>query len=584
MDLLIRGGTVVDGTGAPARVADIVIENGLIKDVVAPDSVCPFHARECIEAQGKIVTPGFVDLHTHYDGQATWDDVLAPSAHHGVTTAVMGNCGVGFAPVRAADRQYLIELMEGVEDIPGTALTDGIKWDWESFPEYLDALEKTPRSINIATQVPHGALRLYVFGQENKVNAPATPEQIDRMAAITREAVEAGALAFSTNRIAMHMSLSGESVPGTFAKEDEVLALVKAARDGGSRILQVVPQGLMGEDPSGFDREIDFYRNISLETGNTIYFTIAQNNMQPELWIELMGKVDKANADGAHLVAAIANRPGGILMSWESFSIFMDRPSYLEIAHLPLAERVRELREPKRRARILAEEPQSAQLKMGKMVVMSSLGAIYPLDSTPVLEPDPDTSIARRIERTGLPAEEVLYDAMCELAENAAVPGTTGFLHIYMGNYAHGNLDAVDAMMRHPSTIIGAADGGAHVNVICDASYTSFMLQHWVRDRTRGPRMALEEAVRKISGDPAALYGFTDRGVIAQGKRADLNIIDMDKLQLHAPRVVRDLPSGAPRLLQHADGYVATIVGGVTTFSNGVDTGARPGGLVRGAR
>lgn len=584
MDLLIRGGTVVDGTGAPARVADIVVENGLIKDVVAPDSVCPFHAKDCIEAQGKIVTPGFVDLHTHYDGQATWDDVLAPSAHHGVTTAVMGNCGVGFAPVRAADRQYLIELMEGVEDIPGTALTDGIKWDWESFPEYLDALEKTPRSINIATQVPHGALRLYVFGQENKVNAPATPAQIDRMAAITREAVEAGALAFSTNRIAMHMSLSGESVPGTFAKEDEVLALVKAARDGGSRILQVVPQGLMGEDPSGFDREIDFYRNISLETGNTIYFTIAQNNMQPELWIELMGKVDKANADGAHLVAAIANRPGGILMSWESFSIFMDRPSYLEIAHLPLAERVRELREPKRRARILAEEPQSAQLKMGKMVVMSSLGAIYPLDSTPVLEPDPDTSIARRIERTGLPAEEVLYDAMCELAENAAVPGTTGFLHIYMGNYAHGNLDAVDAMMRHPSTIIGAADGGAHVNVICDASYTSFMLQHWVRDRTRGPRMALEEAVRKISGDPAALYGFTDRGVIAQGKRADLNIIDMDKLQLHAPRVVRDLPSGAPRLLQHADGYVATIVGGVTTFSNGVDTGARPGGLVRGAR
>jgi N-acyl-D-aspartate/D-glutamate deacylase len=582
MDLLIRGGTLVDGTGAAPRPADIVVENGMIKSVGGPDTVCPFHAKEVIDADGMIVTPGFVDLHTHYDGQATWDDVLAPSAHHGVTTAVMGNCGVGFAPVRPGDRQYLIELMEGVEDIPGTALTDGIKWAWESFPEYLDALEKTPRAINIATQVPHGALRLFVFGKDSKINAPATPKQIQQMADLTREAVSAGAMAFSTNRIAMHMSLNGESVPGTFAKEDEVLALVKAAQEGGSRILQVVPQGLMGEDPSGFDHEIDFYRKISLETGSSVYFTIAQNNMQPELWIELMNKVDKANSQGAKLVAAIANRPGGILMSWESFSIFMDRPSYLEIAHLPLTERVRELREPKRRAKILGEEPQSAQLKMGKMVVMSSLGAIYPLDSTPILEPDPDTSIARRIERTGLPAEEVLYDAMCELAENAAVPGETGFLHIYMGNYAHGNLDAVDTMMRHPNTIIGAADGGAHVNVICDASYTSFMLQHWVRDRTRGQRWSLEEAVRKISGDPAALYGLTDRGVIAEGKRADFNIIDMNKLQLRAPRVVRDLPSGSPRLLQHADGYVATLVGGVVTFKNGVDTGARPGKLVRG--
>ena len=578
MDLIIRNGTLVDGTGAAARPADIAIQNGRIAQIAPAGSLSA--ASEVVDAHGQLVTPGFIDVHTHYDGQATWDDVLAPSAHHGVTTVVMGNCGVGFAPVREQDRQYLIELMEGVEDIPGTALADGIKWAWESFPEYLDALDSKHRAIDVAAQVPHGALRLYVFGKDSKVNAAASPQQIKAMADIAREAVEAGALAFSTNRIAMHTSINGESVPGTFAQRDEVMAIVKATQAGGSNLVQVVPQGLMGEDPGGYRHEIDFYRDISLETGCTIYFTLAENNVQPDLWIELMNEVDKANAQGAHLVAAVANRPGGILMSWETFNIFMDRPSYLEISTLPLTERVRALRDPKRRARILAEEPQSAQLKSGTMVVMHSLGAIYPLDSDPILEPDPDTSIARRIERTGQPAEAVLYDAMCELAE-AAAPGKTGFLHVYMGNYAKGNLDAVNEMIRHPSTVIGAADGGAHVNVICDASYTSFMLQHWVRDRTRGPRLSVESAVQKLTGAPAALYGFHDRGAIAVGKRADLNIIDLARLKLHAPHVARDLPSGSPRLLQSVDGYSATIVAGEVTFRNGVNTGARPGRLLR---
>lgn len=581
MTLLVRNSNLVDGTGAAPRAADILIKDGLIADIAAPGSIPASAAAEVIDAHGHLVTPGFVDLHTHYDGQATWDDVLAPSAHHGVTTVVMGNCGVGFAPVRPHERQYLIELMEGVEDIPGTALTDGIDWAWESFPEYLNALERKHRAINVAAQIPHGALRLYVFGQDSKINAPATARQIDAMAGLTREAVAAGALAFSTNRISMHTSINGESVPGTFAHGDEVMAIAKAARDAGSNVIQVVPEGLMGENPEAFRREVEFYRTLSLETGSTVYCTMSQNNVQPDLWIELLAEMDKANAGGARIVAAVANRPGGILMSWETFNIFMDRPSYLELRHLPLTERVKALREPARRARILGEEPQSAQLKSGTMVVMTSLAAIYPLDSDPILEPDPDTSIARRIERTGQPAEAVLYDAMCELAE-AAPEGSTGFLHIYMGNYTYGNLDAVDTMIRHPSAVIGAADGGAHVNVICDASYTTFMLQHWVRDRTRGPRLSVQEAVRKITGDPAALYSLNDRGVVAKGRRGDLNIIDMDRIKLHAPRVARDLPTGAPRLLQDADGYIATIVAGVPTFRNGVDTGARPGRLLRG--
>jgi len=581
MNLLISNGTLVDGTGSPARAADIVIENGLIKDIAAPHSVCPMHVDDTIDASGLIVTPGFIDPHTHYDGQATWDDVLAPSANHGVTTAVMGNCGVGFAPVRAVDRKYLIELMEGVEDIPGSALSDGIQWNWESFPEYLDALDGKRRAIDVAAQIPHGALRLYVFGQENKVNGPANAQQIERMAALAREAAEAGAMAFSSNRIAMHTSINGESVPGTFAHADEVMAIVKGTQAGGSNLLQVVSEGLMGENPDGFRREIDLYRRISLETGATVYFTIAQNNVQPGLWEELMATVDQANASGARIVAAIANRPGGILMSWETFNIFMDRPSYLEIRHLPLRERLKELRTSSRRARILAETPQSAQLKSGTAVVMHSLAAIYPLGGDPILEPDPEDSIAHRIERSGDSAEGVLYDAMCELAE-AADGDSTGFLHIYMGNYAHGSLDAVYQMMRHPATVIGAADGGAHVNVICDASYPTFMLQHWVRDRTRGPRLGLEEAIRKLTLDPAALYGLNDRGVLAAGKRADLNILDLQRMKLHPPRVARDLPTGAPRLLQDADGYVATFLAGQQTFRNGADTGARPGRLVRG--
>ncbi len=574
MDVLIRGGEVVDGTGEARRRADVVVHEGRIEAIEAPGSVDPGRAASVIEAKGQFVTPGFVDPHTHYDGQATWDDRLAPSVDHGVTTAVMGNCGVGFAPVRPGGEDFLIALMEGVEDIPGAALADGIDWSWESFPEYLDTLDRTPRALELAAQVPHGAIRAYVLGRSDNVNRPATSEEIDRMAGLTREAVQAGAVAFSTNRIALHVSTNGEAVPGTFADKAEILALVRATQEGGSDLLQVVPDGLMGENPDGFRAELDLYRELSLETGCQVSFTLAQNNVQPDLWIELLEKMDRANAEGARLVGMTGNRPGGLLMSWDSFNIFMDRPSYLEIAELPLRERLERLRQPEVRDRILAEEVQSPLLKNGHLIVMQSLGATFVFDGDPAFEPDPAESLQHRIEASGEPAEKVLYDAMCEV--------NGGFLHVYMGNYAEGDLGAVEAMMRHPGTFVGGADGGAHVTVLCDAGYPTFMLQHWVRDRTRGERFGLEEAVHMLTQVPADLYGFDDRGVLAPGRRADVNVIDLEALRLHVPRVVNDLPTGAPRLLQSAEGYRVTMVGGEVTSRDGMDTGARPGGLVRG--
>ena len=573
MDMLIRRGDLVDGTGSAKRQADVVVEDGLIKAIERAGSVDPGQAETVIDAAGKLVTPGFVDPHTHYDGQATWDDRLAPSSDHGVTTAVMGNCGVGFAPVRPGGEEFLIALMEGVEDIPGAALADGIDWAWESFPEYLDTLASKPRAIELAAQVPHGAIRAYVLGRSGNVNRPATPSEIDQMALLTQGAVSAGAVAFSTNRIALHVSTNGEAVPGTFADKSEILALVRATQAGGSNLLQVVPDGLMGENPDGFRAELELYRQLSLETGCTVSFTLAQNNVQTDLWLEILEKMERANREGAKLVGMTANRPGGILMSWDSFNIFMDRPSYLEVAALPLSERLEHLRDPAMRKRILSEEVQSPLLKNGHMIVMQSLGATYVFDGDPAFEPDPSESLGRRIEQLGEPAEKVVYDTMCEIGK--------GFLHVYMGNYADGDLGAVEQMMRHKDTFIGGADGGAHVTVLCDAGYPTFMLQHWVRDRCRGDRFSVEEAVRMLTKEPADLYGFSDRGVVVPGRRADLNVIDLERLRMHMPRVENDLPTGAPRLLQGADGYAATVVAGEVTFRDGKDTGARPGGLIR---
>ena len=583
-DYLIKGGLVVDGNGGEPMLAEVLIKDGKIDAVISANEAVAGKSIEMIgvetiDATGCIVTPGFVDPHTHYDGQATWDDRLAPSADHGVTTVVMGNCGVGFAPVRPDERDFLIELMEGVEDIPGSALADGIDWAWESFPEYLDALDNKARALDVVAQIPHGALRTYVLGQANNLNAPATAEQIQQMAALTQQAIEAGAFAFSTNRIAMHTSTDGESVPGTFAEKEEVLAIIKAMQDGGANLLQVVPEGLMGENPTAFQAEVQLYKELSLETGCSIVFTLSQNNVQTTLWKDILEEISQANKAGAKLYATTGNRPGGMLMSWDTFNIFMDRPSYLAVAHLPLTERVKALQDPERREKILNEEIQSPLLKNGAQVVRDALNAIFPCKDQQIFEPDRAQSLAARLLASNDTAEGVLYDAMCEVV--LGDEGRPGFLHVYMGNYADGDLNAVYEMMMHPNVVVGAADGGAHVNVICDASYTTFMLQHWVRDRQRGDKLPLEIAIQMLTKTPADLYGLHDRGVIEVGKKADINVIALNDLSLQMPYVANDLPTGAPRLLQRAEGYVVTLVAGQITNRNGHDTGARPGKLVR---
>ena len=583
-DYLIKGGLVVDGNGGEPMLAEVLIKDGKIDAVISANEAVAGKSIEMIgvetiDASGCIVTPGFVDPHTHYDGQATWDDRLAPSADHGVTTVVMGNCGVGFAPVRPDERDFLIELMEGVEDIPGSALADGIDWAWESFPEYLNALDNKARALDVVAQIPHGALRTYVMGQANNLNAPATAEQIKQMAALTQQAIEAGAFAFSTNRIAMHTSTDGESVPGTFAEKEEVLAIIKAMQDGGANLLQVVPEGLMGENPTAFQAEVQLYKELSLETGCSIVFTLSQNNVQTTLWKDMLEEISQANKAGAKLYATTGNRPGGMLMSWDTFNIFMDRPSYLAVAHLPLTERVKALQDPERREKILNEEIQSPLLKNGAQVVRDALNAIFPCKDQQIFEPDRAQSLAARLLASNDTAEGVLYDAMCEVV--LGDEGRPGFLHVYMGNYADGDLNAVYEMMMHPNVVVGAADGGAHVNVICDASYTTFMLQHWVRDRQRGDKLPLEIAIQMLTKTPADLYGLHDRGVIEVGKKADINVIALNDLSLQMPYVANDLPTGAPRLLQRAEGYVVTLVAGQITNRNGHDTGARPGKLVR---
>ena len=508
-DVVIRGGSVVDGSGAPERIADVAIRDGRIEEV---GQVGGKGHRE-IDAEGLLVTPGFVDPHTHYDGQVTWDDLLRPSTGHGVTTAVMGNCGVGFAPVRPAEREWLIQLMEGVEDIPGTALSEGIKWDWESFPEYLDAVAKTPRAADVAAQIPHGALRSYVMGQRGADDEQATADDVARMVELVAAAVRAGAVGFSTNRLPSHTAKDGRPVPGTTAGEDELFAIGQAMNQAGGGVFQVVSAEGMGLVPGGYKHDVDWLSRLSIETGLATTIAVTQNAVSPDMWRDVLGWVDDANARGAHMVPQCSGRPLGLLLGLQTRYPFAGSQAYQEVAALPLEERAVALGDPVRRARILSEADAFDGLTQ---LVKRMPDKVFALNDPPDYEPPADTSLAAMAGRTGQSFDEILYDVLLE-------DGGRRLILFTLGGYAYHHADHIVEMFEHPTMMLGLADGGAHCSLICDASVYTSVMSYWTRDRTRGARIPLEVAVQKITSAPAKLYGFNDRGLVAPGLRADLN-------------------------------------------------------------
>jgi N-acyl-D-amino-acid deacylase len=560
-ELVIRGGTVVDGTGAAAVTADVAVDGGRITAIGEVDER---GARE-IDADGLVVAPGWVDIHTHYDGQVTWDPDLTPSSWHGVTTVVMGNCGVGFAPVRPGAEGFLIELMEGVEDIPGTALHEGIAWDWESFPEYLDALDKTPRAIDVAAQVPHAALRAYVMG-ERAHDQDATPDDIEAMSRLAEEGLRAGACGVSTSRTILHSSKHG-LVPGTNAAPDELLALGDAIGRAGHGVFQLV------SDHQGGAGDRAWLVDLVDRTGGTATYALAQAGFAPDAFRDALAAATEDKAAGRRIIPQVSCRPTGMLFGLQSsLHPFSTHPTYRQLADLPLAERVARLRRPEVRAALLADEPATRNpIALG---LMQRWEQIFPLGDPPDYEPPASASIAGVAARDGRSPQEVALDWLLEQEGRA-------FLFAPLASYADHDHEAIREMMTHPATTLGLSDGGAHCGLICDVSMPTYLLTHWVKGRTRGERLGLEQAISLQTSRTAAAYGFTDRGTLAPGRRADINLIDLDGMALGAPEMVFDLPAGGRRLIQRADGYVATIVAGTVTYERGEPTGERPGRLVR---
>jgi N-acyl-D-aspartate/D-glutamate deacylase len=565
-DLVIRGGTVVDGTGAPARASDVAIDG----DRIAAIGNDVGEGRREIDATGLLVAPGWVDIHTHYDGQVTWDPHLTPSGWNGVTTVVMGNCGVGFAPVKPGQQEFLIQLMEGVEDIPGTALHEGIRWQWETFPEYLDALESMPRSVDVATQVPHGAVRVYVMGERGAKNEKATAEDIDQMAAIVKQGLEAGAIGFSTSRTMLHRAKDGELVPGTHAEDAELLGIGRMLGEVGHGVFEVA------SDLAPEGDELEWMSRLGKETGRPVSFACLQNPVDPDQWKRLLEAVDKDNAEGGCLTPQVAQRPAGLLLGWESsFHPFMLRPAFAEYAALPPAQRALRLREPEVKARILASQPDFANLPGPAVMVAGAFNMMFPLGDPPDYEPGPEQSIAALAAKAGRDPADYAYDLMLERDGR-------GMIYLPLLGYANGDLDAIRAMMLHPASIFSLSDGGAHCGLICDASVPTFLLTHWVRDRHRGERIPLEQIVESQTRRTARFYGMQDRGVLEPGMKADLNVIDFDALHIHPPEMVYDLPASGKRLIQKIEGYRYTVQSGEVTFEDGQPTGALPGKLIRG--
>jgi N-acyl-D-aspartate/D-glutamate deacylase len=564
--LIIRNGTVVDGTGAKPFEADVAIAGGKI---VAVERRIAARGAEEIDAKGQMVAPGLVDIHTHYDGQVTWSGEVTPSSQLGVTTVLMGNCGVGFAPVRKDDHGLLIKLMEGVEDIPEPVLSAGLPWNWESFGDYLDALGARHYDADIATQLPHAALRVYVMGERGVDREPATDADCQEMRRLSAEAMRQGALGFGTSRTINHKASDGRHIPTLTAEESELTAIAMGMKDAGTGVMQIV------SDLRDIDAEIAMLRRIMEKSGRPLSISLAQNDRAPDRWRQTLGLISQAVDDGLEMKAQVCGRAIGLMLGLElTRNPFFTHPTYKKIAHLPLEQRVQEMRKPEVRAAILSEQPMNHRDVLERI---ANFDKIFVLGDPPDYEQAPEQSLAGIARRTGKRAEEIAYDVLLEREGS-------GMLYVPILNYVTGNLDTTREMLTHRDTLPGLGDGGAHVGIICDASTPTFLLTHWARDRKRGAKLPIETVISRQARETAAAVGLNDRGVIAAGYKADINVIDFDRLTLRAPEVAYDLPTGGRRLMQRAEGYVATIVSGAVVRREGVDTGARPGRLVRGAQ
>jgi N-acyl-D-aspartate/D-glutamate deacylase len=560
--LVIRGGTIIDGTGRKPFVGDVAVVDGKIAEV----GTVTLQADEEIDATGLLVTPGFVDIHTHYDAQAMWSSRLDPSSWNGVTTVMMSNCGVGFAPCKPQERKMLVALMEGVEDIPEVVMTKGLSWDWETFPDFLNRLAERQFDVDIVTQVPHAAIRVYVMGQRGADREAATDDDRKEMARLVVEGIEAGALGFSTSNAIAHKTLDGTPTPTLAAAEEELAVIAEAVGGTGKGWVQIITDF---DDPV---EELTRLRRVAARSGRPMSLTLAQREGKPGHWKLLLDMIEDANKDGVKLLAQIMGRQIGINFGFEiSLNPFCERPSYVAIAHLPFEERLRRLQDPDFRATLLAEkteDPASARR-------FNTWDRIFELGTPPNYEPAPEESMAARAAAAGVAVEEFVYDLLLK-------DGGTTILFRPVTNYVDGNLDACLEMMKHPNTVMGLGDGGAHYSFICDSSTTTYTITHWTRDRTRGEKMPLEWVIQRLSSEPARTIGLNDRGVIAPGYKADLNVIDYDRLNVGPLHVVYDLPAGGRRLNQRTEGYVATIVSGMPVYREGESTGALPGRLVRG--
>ena len=562
-DLIIKNGSIYDGKGSEPYQADIAISNEKIVEI----GDIKGEAKKVIDAEGKIVTPGFVDIHTHYDGQVTWDPYLRPSTYHGVTTVVMGNCGVGFSPCKPDQRDWLIGLMEGVEDIPGTALHEGIDWEWESFPEYLDALEKKPLAIDVGTQIPHGAVRAYVMGERGINHEEASQEEIDTMKEIVQEAIKAGAYGFSTSRTEKHNDVNGNLTPSITAHKNELVEIAKSLGE----INQGVLQGI--SDFYDFDSEFDIFKAMSKESGRPISITVEQQDARPEWWEQLLDGIEDAQSEGINMYGQVPPRATGILMGLTAtLNPFRFHPAYMEIADLALEERVEIMSNDEFKEKLLNDNAVSINPLVDEIV--NSYSKMFKLGEPANYEPDPEMSFESLANSSNMTAQEIAYDAMLEKEGRALI-------YHPLFNYQTGDLSLVEKMLKHPYTISGLGDAGAHCGAISDASFPTTLVQHWSRDRSRGSKLPLETVIKMQTSETANLLGIKDRGVLEKGYKADINIIDYEGLTLHEPEIINDLPAGGRRLVQKASGYDYTIVSGEVAFIKGEATGALNGRLIR---